>query len=85
MRVEGVKSSQPITRVSSESVNSNDNKVQRNSNEELRDIEKNKGKKEDIQLRASEQKNEKISIGEQELIEAIERANKTLRGIDDYK
>jgi flagellar protein FlaG len=72
MKIEGISDIKAINRINSPDTNKND---------EAYGVKSNKAGNKDTGTNVREEK-ERISIGEQELIEAIERANKALRGVD---
>lgn len=71
MKIERITGISPITRVNNASIE---------KNEEIMEREENKISRGDISSNLEEE--EELSIGEQKFIEAIERANKSLRGVD---
>jgi len=80
MRVEGVGNIRSVAKI--DSVKAVDEQAKRIENEKVKNPEKNTAAKEDRWANPGMVKAEGVSIGEQELIEAIERANKALRGVD---
>lgn len=72
MKIKGVGNVEAVNRVNSPDISKND---------EVYWMKLNKAGNKDTGTNVREEK-ERISIGEQELIEAIERANKALRGVD---